>query len=367
MNGQWIRPGPSRFRVLSFALIAIITMTGLAISAAPRNAGAADFSTGDTVVTTDRLNLRADATTSAGVVTVLENGTMATVSDGPKDADGHTWYKLDVADGSVGWAAGDFLALAGAQDPGFSVGDQVVVTGGSLNLRDNAGLSANVLNVMADGSTASVLSGPATADGLPWYQLDTTDYGQGWAVGGFLALANGNTSGGTFPADAALIVKTDDGSNLNLRQDPSINGALVGKLPDGSRVVVLDGPQSADGYDWYHLDTDLGTGWAAGQFLVTPADGIAAGDTVSVADGPLNLRDNAGLSANVIAQLPNGTVLHVSDGPVSADGYTWFSVSNTDFGSGWVAGEFLQVGTGTGNQTSTASSNATATASPTAT
>jgi N-acetylmuramoyl-L-alanine amidase len=343
-------------------LVALVAMAGLAISVVPHGAGAADFAVGDTVVVdTDALNLRADVGTDADVVTVLENGTTATVTDGPQDADGYTWYKLDVADGSAGWAAGDFLALAGAQDPGFAEGDRVAVVDGALNLRDDAGLSANILDVMADGSTATVLSGPVSADGLPWYQLDTDDYGQGWAAGGFLALASDET----FPVDAALIVQTGDGSNLNLREEPTIDGALIDKLPDGSRVVVLDGPQSADGYDWYQLDTDLGTGWAAGEFLAAPTDAIAVGDTVTVVDGTLNLRDDAGLSANVIDQLPDGTVLEVSDGPVSADGYTWFEVSNDDFGPGWVAGEFLEVNASTGDETPTTTATTTATATET--
>jgi uncharacterized protein YraI len=353
---------------LSLALIALLATAGLAISAVPRNAGAADFSVGDTVVVdTDGLNLRADFGTDADVVTVLENGTTASVTDGPEDADGYTWYELDAGDGSVGWAAGDFLALAAAQDPGFSEGDGVVVTGGSLNLRDAAGLAANILDVMADGSTATVLSGPVSADGLPWYELDTDDYGQGWAAGGFLTLANDNASRDSFPVDAVLSVQTDDGSNLNLREEPTIDGALIDKLPDGSRVVVVDGPVSADDYTWYQLDTDLGTGWAAGEFLVYPAEGIAVGDTVSVVDGTLNLRDDASLDANVIDQMPDGTVLEVSDGPVSADGYTWFEVSNDDFGPGWAAGEFLQVETPTDNGTPTPTATTTATSTPTPT
>lgn len=390
MSGQRTRPEPRRFRMLSLALIAILTLAGMATAAAPRNAGAATFSTGDTVfVNTDGLNVRSAAGTSASVATVLANGTTATVTGGPQDADGYTWYQLDLGNGTTGWAASDFLALVAAQDPGFAAGDRVAVKG-SLNLRDNAGLSANILAVMTDGSTATVVSGPVSADGIPWYQLNTDSYGQGWAAAGFLASStssassastsgnattsgnttSGNATTGAFAANAALIVKTGDGSHLNLRQDPSINGTLIGKLADGSHVVVLDGPTSADGYDWYHLSTDIGTGWAAGQYLVTPAEGIAVGASVAVADGPLNLRDNASLSANVVGSLPNGTVLDVTDGPTSADGYTWFKVSNTTYGTGWVAGEFLALNTGSGTPSatlSTAAETATVTATATAT
>jgi len=369
MSGQRARREPRRFRTLSVvALIAILATAALAAAVAPNRAGAADFVAGDTVQVVDgNLNLRDDFGLDAEVLTVLEEGTTATVLDGPEEADGYGWYELDV-DGSVGWAAGDFLALAAAEDPDFAEGDTVVVVGGNLNLRADAGLDAEILDVMTEGSRATVLSGPVTADGLPWYELDTDDYGQGWSAGGFLALADENPGGGDeFPADAVLAVQTDDGSNLNLREEPTIEADVVDKLPDGSRVVVLSGPVAADGYNWYELDTDLGIGWAAGEFLVEASDAIEVGDTVSVVDGNLNLRDATGLDANVIDVMPDGTQLEVSDGPVSADGYTWFEVSNDDFGPGWAAGEFLQVDDGGGSETPTATATTTATATATAT
>src|SRR5262245_32066013 len=198
MSGHRALRERSRFRPLSIVvLITMLTTAALAATVAPNRAGAVDFVAGDTVQVVDgNLNLREDFSLDAGVVTVLTEGTTATVTDGPEEADGYTWYELDVEDGSVGWAAGDFLELAAAEDPGFAEGDEVVVVGGNLNLRAEAGLAADILDVMADGSTATVVSGPVTADGLPWYELDTTDYGQGWSAGGFLALADENPGGG---------------------------------------------------------------------------------------------------------------------------------------------------------------------------
>jgi uncharacterized protein YgiM (DUF1202 family) len=362
MSGQRTRSVPGRLRTFPIvALTVLLATAALAVTIAPQRAGAVDFAIGDTVVVdTDRLNVREDFGTDADVITTLDTGAEAVVTDGPEEADGYTWYELDVEDGTVGWAAGDYLALAAAEDPGFAEGDAVVVVDGNLNLRADAGLDADILDVMTDGSTATVLSGPVTADGLPWYELDTDDYGQGWSAGGFLALADENPGGGDeFPVDSVLAVQTGDGSNLNLREEPTIDGTLIDRLPDGSVVVVLDGPVTADGYDWYELDTDLGTGWAAGEFLVYAADAIEVGDTVSVFDGNLNLRDDAGTDADILDVLPEGTVLDVTDGPVSADGYTWFEVENDDFGPGWVAGEFLQVEESGTDETPTATATAT--------
>jgi hypothetical protein len=70
------------------------------------------------------------------------------------------------------------------------------------------------------------------------------------------------------------------------------------------------------------------------------------GDAVRVADGPLNLRADAGLDAAILDVVPDGAVFVVRDGPVSQDGYTWVQVFNYGYGTGWMAAEFLSYDAG---------------------
>jgi hypothetical protein len=44
----------------------------------------------------------------------------------------------------------------------------------------------------------------------------------------------------------------------------------------------------------------------------------------------------------VVAVLPDGTRLTVTGGPTSASGYTWYQVTSNSYGSGWVAGVYIQ-------------------------
>src|SRR5439155_10243360 len=64
-------------------------------------------------VTGGSLNVRQTASASAKKVKVLPVGTKAHVVDGPKDADGFTWWKIDKFDPknptATGWCAGKFL------------------------------------------------------------------------------------------------------------------------------------------------------------------------------------------------------------------------------------------------------------------
>ncbi len=65
---------------------------------------------GTAAITESEVNLRADASTASDVVTVLTQGQTATIVDGPREADGYQWWNIELADGTTGWIASNFLA-----------------------------------------------------------------------------------------------------------------------------------------------------------------------------------------------------------------------------------------------------------------
>jgi hypothetical protein len=53
------------------------------------------------------------------------------------------------------------------------------------------------------------------------------------------------------------------GEELNLREQPSLNAAILTTLPHETLVTILEGPQFGDGFRWWKLQTERGTiGWA---------------------------------------------------------------------------------------------------------
>ena len=64
-------------------------------------------------------------------------------------------------------------------------------------------------------------------------------------------------------AGAMLTIATED-SNLNIRQEPSTEAAVVGKAAKGSSVTLVE--QTSD--DWWKVRTDDGTeGYAYARYL----------------------------------------------------------------------------------------------------
>ncbi|HNS51482.1 MAG TPA: SH3 domain-containing protein [Anaerolineae bacterium] len=57
------------------------------------------------------LNIRVSPTTSANLTGSAKDGDVLTVLEGPREADGYTWWKVRTEAGKEGWAAANFLAL----------------------------------------------------------------------------------------------------------------------------------------------------------------------------------------------------------------------------------------------------------------
>jgi len=56
---------------------------------------------------------------------------------------------------------------------------------------------------------------------------------------------------------------TPAGVNLNLRDAPALDGAILRQLQPGDVITILAGPVEADGYTWWQMQTADGiTGWA---------------------------------------------------------------------------------------------------------
>lgn len=58
---------------------------------------------------------------------------------------------------------------------------------------------------------------------------------------------------------------------LNLRDAPSTSAESFGLLDQDTVVILLDGQETADGFDWQQVSVDGQVGWVAVQFLEIPA------------------------------------------------------------------------------------------------
>ncbi|CAN5616352.1 hypothetical protein BH23CHL5_BH23CHL5_13590 [soil metagenome] len=316
-------------------------VTGEFITAAPVDG---DFALEDAVtVSNGPLNMRESAGTDAAILDALDDGTAAVITGGPTTANDFVWYEIELAEGETGWVAAEFLALAESSADTFASGDSIVVSEGPLNLRGGASVNGTVLETLDEGTSATVVAGPSTADELDWYQIELADGVNGWVAGSFLALVDtapeeqdlGDIS---FPIGSFVFVNAEQ---LNLRADASTESEIVQTANDGEVASVLDGPVVADGFTWFQVSLGSGEtaveGWFAGELL---SGGIVLGIDAVVVEGPLNLRESASADAESIAQLDAGDIVNVVAGPSTGGGVYWFEVT-AGVENGFVAGRYL--------------------------
>ena len=77
----------------------------------------------------------------------------------------------------------------------------------------------------------------------------------------------------------------------------------------------------------------------------TPLTVVAGSSVVVNAEGGLNVRAGAGLDNPVLFNADNGAVFTISDGPIQANGLTWWEIRDPDDPDrfGWAAADYLDV------------------------
>jgi uncharacterized protein YgiM (DUF1202 family) len=149
------------------------------------------------------LNLRQTASSAGTLIIQLATGKTVTVLEGPSQADGFTWWRVDAGDGQSGWVAqGDsetvwLTPASGATAPVRAnaqpvdrtprVGERVVVNqaAGELSVRTTPGVDSTLITRVGAGTQYTVLAGPQQADELTWFQVRSDDGSiLGWAAEG---------------------------------------------------------------------------------------------------------------------------------------------------------------------------------------
>lgn len=358
-------------RVIRIVLtLAVLAGTFSGFSGPP--ARAAQFSAGDTVLTTDYVRLRSNPGTDGTVRDVLLRGDALQVLDGPASDDGYVWYKVQATRlGLLGWVAEDFIVLTGDGDDGsdFDGAPGVRVVDGPVNVRDEAGLDGTIDATLSTGFEVPTYAGNGqvvSEDGYDWIWILYGNGIQGWVATDFLT-----------PLDYSPNLGSDDGWStaegitvadgpVNRRATPGTDGLILDTLPTGF-TSPADGSTltTADGYTWvevYRLNSNTKWGWVAIDFLRPLAEApcidgpcypdelspFFGAETAVVSNGPVNMRASASTSADILITLADGDYLFGVDlvysdsgDPVEVDGYFWVSATAGGF-NGYVAIDFLE-------------------------
>ncbi len=225
--------------------------------------------------------------------------------------------------------------------------------GDSVRLRSAPAKTGEVKGTIPEGAIVLITDGPKTADGAAWYQVQYRGQG-GWVMADYISARK--------LANFAAVTFTD-GQGARLRDNSDTNAKVVGMVPEGAIVQIVEGPRlTSDGTPWYHVNHAGHHGYLMGTYLVpssappdtkitkaieaavSKAPDIHKGDRVKVVntDGVgVRMHREAANNAEVLAILPEGSVVTVTGDPqADTKGSDWVPVSY-DGTKGYVVGPYL--------------------------
>jgi uncharacterized protein YgiM (DUF1202 family) len=119
-------------------------------------------------------------------------------------------------------------------------------------------------------------------------------------------------------------------SCLKVRQLPSLHGAVVDCLPDGTDVPLTAAAEQDDQYRWREI---ADRGWVVAEYL-QPTRSVVSGT-----DSCLNVRASPSTSAQVLGCLREGTSIALAR--ESAEGWRRIQPTPAVKDGGWVVADYL--------------------------
>lgn len=156
----------------------------------------------------ESVNLRADASIDADVVSELADGAIGSVTGAPITAGDYDWYPVSFGTGDAtvtGFVAGSLLT------GGITVGAAAVVADGPLNVRDDTSVDSDPIAQLETGAAVTVIAGPTEVDGVAWFEIqsgDTNGYVSGRYLGHEAAAAPSEATDTTSTPDATETTDT---------------------------------------------------------------------------------------------------------------------------------------------------------------
>ena len=284
-------------KLISISLAVIMSVAMLMIPAqASANGGA---------VTTDALNLRASASTSAQILQVMPRGAKVIVQ-----STSNGWSKV-VYNGTTGYASADYLQTANAVSSSFGTGK---ITGSDVNMRSGAGTNSKIIKTLDKGTKVQI-----TGVNGNWYAVSCNGQ-NGYVCADYVSISssstkssdnsgNKNTSSGQ---DGAVI-----GTSVRMRSGPGTSYSVLGTYSNGVTLKVLG---SENG--WYKVSYNGKTGYIKADYVrVTPEKTTTSTDgTVTGSD--VRLRLGPSTSYSIVGTYPKGTAVKIS----GTNG-NWYEVS----------------------------------------
>ena len=243
--------------------------------------------------TTENLNLRQQANTSASILTTIPKGTTIQVL---ADKDSNGWYKVNYS-GKIGYVSSSYLTITKYSTPEVvkQTGYVYNLNGTLLNVRPKPSTSQAAIGTLSEGKTVVIIGETGN-----WYEIE---------FNGSTAYVSKDYISLTAPTPEVVkqtgYVYNLNGTLLNVRPQPSTSQAAIGTLSEGKTVVII-----GETGNWYEIEFNGSTAYVSKDYISlsapTPEVVKQTGYVYNLNGTLLNVRPQPSTSQAAIGKLSEG-------------------------------------------------------------
>ena len=247
--------------------------------------------------TTENLNLRQQANTSASILTTIPKGTTIQVL---ADKDSNGWYKVNYS-GKIGYVSSSYLTITKYSTPEVvkQTGYVYNLNGTLLNVRPKPSTSQAAIGTLSEGKTVVIIGETGN-----WYEIEFNG-STAYVSKDYISLS----------APTPEVVKQTgyvynlNGTLLNVRPQPSTSQAAIGKLSEGETVVII-----GETGNWYEIEFNGSTAYVSKDYVTLTAPQLHPDANIDFATTPrtgvvidgissLNVRQAATTTSSILGTL----------------------------------------------------------------
>lgn len=226
----------------------------------------------------DNVNVRRSPSLSGSFLALAHEGAPVTLlSEHATLADGHSWAKIQLGNGQIGWVSTSFLRTATPAPakptpttpvkPPPAAPRTAKVTGTNINVRSAPDTTAAVVTYVSAPTTVTLLKeAPVRKGAIVWQHVQLPGGKTGWIATQFIGSAK---APGPAPSAAQSTRRFVRGDNVNIRSAPTTGSSIMLTATEGTAVTLVSTtPVLKEGHSWYKIKLiDGRIGWISGDFL----------------------------------------------------------------------------------------------------
>jgi N-acetylmuramoyl-L-alanine amidase len=281
----------------------------------------------DTVtIAEDTVNVRNGPGLSYRLVKQVKKGDRFTIIKEQGD-----WVQIQLSAAKTGWVANWVVTKTnGTTTTGSSSSTKKTAEANTAQLRVRTGPGTNfrIIGYLNKGQAVSVID-----DNENWIKI-SAGFGEGWVAREYLDFNNKSTNTSNKENNVSIGTgKVTD--TLNVRNEPSSTGKVIGKLAKGTSISIY-----SEKNNWIEIKYENQSAWISGDYVQLgtengqskPANGTIGTVTAST----LSVRSDFSLNSTIIGSITKGQEFTILE-----EKNDWYKIEYKPGKIGWAAGWYF--------------------------